>query len=77
MAVPEPSSTLSFQMVNDLMSTVFNAEKRHLPTNCEETSTKHTRLCRRGRTKVYEFLALKIQTKVSEWRACGCSVRLI
>ena len=76
MAVPERSSTLSFKMVNDLMSTVFNAEKRHLPISCEETSTKHARLCRRG-TKLYEFLALKIQTKVSEWRASGCSVRLI
>ena len=76
MAVPEGSSTFSFKMVNDLMSNIFNVEKRHLPTSCEQTSAKHARLCRREELN-YEFLALKIQTKVSEWRACRCSVRLI
>lgn len=56
------------------MYTIFNKKKLHLPKCCKETSTKHAILSVRKELKLYYFLSFKIQTKVSKWRACGCSL---
>lgn len=58
------------------MYTIVNAEKRHLPTSCKETSAKYAKV-HRSEELLFEVRALKIYTKVSEWRACGCSLRLV